>query len=120
MKGEEKMSLRKCTPCDCDGICPYDAEYSHDCEYWCGAEEPEDIPDIEEESEEQTSSAPEEESESEDAWRVLLQLRDAQQSILSAIWDVDDQTNLEKALTLIGDKMDEISKAYGLPIMSEQ
>ena len=36
------MSLRKNTPCDCDGICPYDAEYSHDCEYWCGADEPQD------------------------------------------------------------------------------
>ena len=36
------MSIRKCTPCDCDGICPYDAIYSRDCEYWCGADEPED------------------------------------------------------------------------------
>ena len=39
------MSLRKNTPCDCDGICPYDATYGHDCEYWCGAEEPQDYPD---------------------------------------------------------------------------
>lgn len=39
------MSLRKNTPCDCDGICPYDAEYSHDCEYWCGADEPQDNPE---------------------------------------------------------------------------
>lgn len=39
------MSLRKNTPCDCDGICPYDALYGHDCEYWCGAEEPQDCPD---------------------------------------------------------------------------
>ena len=38
------MSLRQCTPCDCDGICPYDAMYGHDCEYWCGADEPEYIP----------------------------------------------------------------------------
>lgn len=36
------MSIRRCTPCDCDGICPYDAQYSRDCEYWCGADEPED------------------------------------------------------------------------------
>ena len=36
------MALRKCTPCDCDGICPYEAEYNRDCEYWCGADEPED------------------------------------------------------------------------------
>lgn len=36
------MSIRKNTPCDYDGICPYDAEYSSTCEYWCGAEEPED------------------------------------------------------------------------------
>lgn len=33
--------LRTCTPCD-DGICPYDAQYNRDCEYWCGAEEPQD------------------------------------------------------------------------------
>lgn len=39
------MSLRKNTPCDFDGICPYEAEYSHDCEYWCGADEPEDYPE---------------------------------------------------------------------------
>ena len=35
------MSLRKETPCDF-GDCPYNAEYSHDCEYWCGADEPEE------------------------------------------------------------------------------
>ena len=34
------MSIRQNTPCDY-GECPYCAEYSHDCEYWCGAEEPE-------------------------------------------------------------------------------
>lgn len=39
------MSLRKNCPCDIDGVCPYDAEYSNDCEYWCGVEEPEDIPE---------------------------------------------------------------------------
>lgn len=38
------MSLRKTTPCDY-GSCPYDAEYSNACEYWCGADEPEDIPE---------------------------------------------------------------------------
>lgn len=36
------MSLRKVTPCDCSGMCPYDAEYSYTCEYYCGADEPED------------------------------------------------------------------------------
>lgn len=46
------MSLRKCTPCDYDGHCPYDAEYSRDCEYWCGADEPQDIPEEWEEEEE--------------------------------------------------------------------
>lgn len=35
-------SLRCNTPCDIDGICPYAAEYNHDCEYWCGADEPEE------------------------------------------------------------------------------
>ena len=39
------MSIRKCTPCDVDGICPYSANYNCDCEYWCGAEEPEDFPE---------------------------------------------------------------------------
>ncbi len=34
------MSLRRETPCDF-GECPYGAEYSCDCEYWCGADEPE-------------------------------------------------------------------------------
>ena len=40
------MAIRKNTPCDCDGICPYNAEYGGDCEYWCGAEEPQDDPEI--------------------------------------------------------------------------
>lgn len=40
------MSIRKNTPCDMDGICPYDAQYSRDCEYWCGADEEPYIPDI--------------------------------------------------------------------------
>ena len=35
------MSLRKETPCNF-GPCPYDAEYMHTCEYYCGEEEPED------------------------------------------------------------------------------
>ena len=43
------MSLRSCTPCDYDGICPYDAEYYHTCEYWCGADEPEDYPEDDDE-----------------------------------------------------------------------
>ena len=41
------MSLRLTTPCDCDGICPYmfnDGDYVN-CEYWCGAEEPQDNPE---------------------------------------------------------------------------
>lgn len=33
------MSLRKETPCDF-GPCPYDAEYSSTCDYYCSAEEP--------------------------------------------------------------------------------
>lgn len=44
------MSLRRNTPCDCDGICPYEAEYGYTCEYWCSEDEPEDDPfDYEEE-----------------------------------------------------------------------
>ena len=45
------MSIRRCCPCDVDGICPYEAEYIGDCEYWCGAEEPEDYPEIWEDEE---------------------------------------------------------------------
>lgn len=35
------MSLRKETPCDF-GSCPYDAEYSCTCEYYCSEEEPDE------------------------------------------------------------------------------
>ena len=42
------MSLRSITPCDFDGICPYNAACINDCEYWCGADEPEDYPPEEE------------------------------------------------------------------------
>ena len=38
------MSIKCNCPCDIDGICPYEAQYNRDCEYWCGAEEPEDYP----------------------------------------------------------------------------
>ena len=52
------MSLRKQTPCDVyvdeKGFhhCPYadDGDYVN-CEYWCGAEEPEDYPEEYEEEE---------------------------------------------------------------------
>lgn len=51
------MSLKKWTPCDepdLDGRhhCPYaeDGDYVN-CEYWCGAEEPEDYPEEYEEDE---------------------------------------------------------------------
>ncbi len=39
------MSIRKNTPCDCDGVCPYEAEYGYTCEYWCGEDEPENYYD---------------------------------------------------------------------------
>ena len=42
------MSIRINTPCDCDGICPYDAENWSNCEYWCGCDEPEDYPEDDE------------------------------------------------------------------------
>ena len=42
------MSLRKDTPCD-HGECPYGAEYMTSSEYWCGADEPVDDPEIWEE-----------------------------------------------------------------------
>ena len=39
------MSIRKNTPCECDGICPYadmHSGYMNSCEYWCGEDEPQD------------------------------------------------------------------------------
>lgn len=39
------MSLRLNCPCDVDGVCPFEATYNCDCEYWCGQDEPEDYPD---------------------------------------------------------------------------
>ena len=37
------MSLKKCTPCDCEGHCPYEVDkYGGNCEWYCSAEEPED------------------------------------------------------------------------------
>lgn len=42
------MSLKSITPCDFDGICPYNAVFLNECEYWCGSEEPEDYPTDEE------------------------------------------------------------------------
>lgn len=39
------MSLRIHTPCDFNGFCPYDSEEYCSCEYWCGADEPQDDPE---------------------------------------------------------------------------
>ena len=39
------MSLRKDPPCDLDGICPYESGEYCSCEYWCGADEPQDDPE---------------------------------------------------------------------------
>ena len=42
------MSLRSNCPCDVDGICPYEdmhSGYMNSCEWWCGADEPQDDPD---------------------------------------------------------------------------
>lgn len=49
------MSLRCSTPCDF-GECPYSAEYNRDCEYWCGANEPQDDPEIWDDEEEDLSN----------------------------------------------------------------
>ena len=41
------MALRNICPCDVDGICPYEdmhSGYFNSCEYWCGADEPQDDP----------------------------------------------------------------------------
>lgn len=38
------MSIRRETPCDLDGICPYASESYGSCEYWCGADDLEDDP----------------------------------------------------------------------------
>lgn len=57
----------------------------------------------------------------EDALRVLRLLREAQSDLLDAGFDfMNNHSRLEQALTLIGDTMDDISREYDLPIMSEQ
>lgn len=56
----------------------------------------------------------------EDALRTLRHLRAAQDHLLSVMFDLDDNSRLTEALTLIGDTMDDISREYDLPIMSEQ
>ena len=56
----------------------------------------------------------------EDAMNALNLLREAQDNLLAVMFDLDDNTGLNKALTLIGETMDGISECYGLPIMSEQ
>lgn len=37
--------LRRETPCDLYGVCPYGAENGYTCEYWCGENEPQDYPE---------------------------------------------------------------------------
>lgn len=37
--------VRKNTPCDCDGFCPYDSQSWGSCEWFCGEEEPQDNPE---------------------------------------------------------------------------
>jgi len=56
----------------------------------------------------------------EDAMRALETLREAQDSLLRVMFDLDGRADLERAMTLIGDTMDGISLEYGLPITSEQ
>ena len=43
------MSLRKNTPCDFDGVCPYGSQSWSSCEWFCGEEEPQDNYEIWEE-----------------------------------------------------------------------
>lgn len=59
------MSLKWSTPCDHEGhICPYmDSSGYVNCEWWCSAEEPEDVPD---ELEFEVFDEPEEWAEKED------------------------------------------------------
>ncbi len=79
------MSVRKNCPCDLDGVCPYESENWGSCEYWCGADEPQDEPDewfFEEDEEsgegfwirstEKVKAFPEEKEES---WIVVLDER---------------------------------------------
>lgn len=57
--------------------------------------------------------------EREEAMQVLRELRDAQDSLLRVMFDLDDHSRLDEAMTLIGDTMDGISALYGLPVLSE-
>lgn len=45
--------LKSITPCDFEGICPYGAEYYGTCDWYCGADEPQDDPAIWEEDTEE-------------------------------------------------------------------
>lgn len=60
------MAIKEICPCDYSGMCPYNAEYNRDCEYWCGAPEPEDYPDEEWYEEEEEIFEEEEDEESDD------------------------------------------------------
>lgn len=44
------MSLKRETPCDY-GECPYNSYSNTECEWWCGADEPQDNPEVWEEDE---------------------------------------------------------------------
>ena len=38
--------IKKNTPCNCEGLCPYDFLNGRTCEYWCGNEsKKEELPD---------------------------------------------------------------------------
>jgi len=56
----------------------------------------------------------------EEARYALRKLREAQDAIIAAAFDLDDNRVLNKALTLIGDTMDGISEEYDLPFISER
>ena len=82
------MSVRRNTPCDLDGICPYEnmhSGYWNSCEYWCGAEEPEDSPDDEYESDVQPTNAD-----------VLFAMSEAE--LIAILADEDFRMRVEAAL----------------------
>lgn len=51
---------------------------------------------------------------------IMNLLKEAQNNLLAALFEIDGNSNLKKAVNLIADTMDGISDEYGLPKMSER
>lgn len=57
-----------------------------------------------------------EDYEIEEATNALNLLKEAQDNLLSVMFEINDDRNLQKAFALIGDTMNGISETYGLSV----